>query len=102
MDGATRTSRQQIMDLITGMAQSSRDLAVALRMPEREVEGHLVHIGRSLARDRARRFILEPASCEHCGFVFRERTRMTRPSRCPRCHSERIVSPRYRIELRER
>jgi transcriptional regulator len=99
MDGPTRTSRQQIMDLITGSPHSSRDLAQALRISEREIEGHLAHIERSLSRDRTRRFVLQPAVCEHCEFVFRDRTRLTRPSRCARCRSERVSAPRYEIRL---
>jgi len=100
MNGPTRTSRQQIMDMITGVSMSSLELAQALGMPEREVEGHLAHIVRSIAKDRMRRFMLQPSACDHCGFVFRQRTRLTRPSRCPRCQSERISPPRYEIRPR--
>ena len=28
------------------------------------------------------RFILEPSECRHCGFAFRDRSKITRPSRC--------------------
>ena len=102
MDGPTRTTRQQIMDLIAEAPRSSLELAQVLRVPEREVGSHLSHIARSLRRDRARRFMLEPSACESCGFVFRDRTRLTRPSRCPRCRSERITAPRYEIRLTDR
>jgi predicted Zn-ribbon and HTH transcriptional regulator len=98
MTGPTRTSRQQIMDLITGTPHTSRDLAQALRMSEREIEGHLTHIARSVSRDPTRTFMLQPAVCDSCGFVFSERTRLTRPSRCPRCRSERVSAPRYEIQ----
>jgi transcriptional regulator len=99
MNGPTKTSRQRIMDLITGASCSSLDLAQALAMPEREVEDHLVHIVKSVARDRSRRFLLQPSACDHCGFVFKERRRLTTPSRCPRCQSERIQPPRYEIRV---
>jgi predicted Zn-ribbon and HTH transcriptional regulator len=100
MDGPTRTSRQQIMDLIEGQARTSRELAHALAISEREVESHLAHIARSVMRDRARRFLIEPAACATCDFVFRDRTRLTRPSRCPRCRSEHLSAPRFAIERR--
>lgn len=97
---AELTIRQLIMQSITGTLYSSRQLAELVGVPERQVEEHLTHITKSVARDRTRRFVLEPSRCRDCGFVFRERTRLTRPSRCPRCRSEAISPPRYGIELR--
>jgi predicted Zn-ribbon and HTH transcriptional regulator len=97
---AELTIRQLIMQSITGTLYSSRQLAELVGVPERQVEDHLTHITKSVARDRTRRFVLEPSRCRDCGFVFRNRTRLTRPSRCPRCRSEAILPPRYGIELR--
>jgi predicted Zn-ribbon and HTH transcriptional regulator len=88
------------MQLITGTLRTSRQLAELAGLPERQVEEHLAHVVRSVARDRTRRFVLDPAACQNCGFVFRERTRLTCPSRCPRCRSEAISPPRYGIEPR--
>lgn len=95
------TPRQRLAEALTGALLSSRELAAALGMPERQIEEHLAHIVQSIRRDRARRFVLEPAVCRDCGFVFRERTRLTRPSRCPRCRSEGVAPPRYGIEDRK-
>jgi predicted Zn-ribbon and HTH transcriptional regulator len=92
------TARQRLMQLITGISRSSRELAELAGLPERQVEEHLAHVVRSVARDRTRRFVLDPAACRDCGFIFRERTRLTCPSRCPRCRSEAISPPRYLIE----
>ncbi|HEX9742078.1 MAG TPA: hypothetical protein VGA17_04745 [Nitrospiraceae bacterium] len=94
------TIRQQLIHLLTGAKHSSRDLAALVGAPERQIEEHLAHVVRSLARDRTRRFLLEPSRCHDCGFAFRERTRLTTPSRCPACHSEAIAPPRFGIELR--
>ena len=94
------TIRQRIMELLAGTLRTSRQLAELVEVPERQIEDHLAHIVRSVARDRARRFVLDPSACQDCGFVFRGRTRLTRPSRCPRCRSEAISAPRYVIELR--
>jgi predicted Zn-ribbon and HTH transcriptional regulator len=93
-----RTPRQRIIELITGTRLSSHQLAQLLAIPERQVEDHLTHVVKTLARDRSRRFVLDPSVCQNCGFVFRDRTRLTRPSRCPVCHSEGITPPRYGIE----
>lgn len=76
---------------------TTEQLARALHVPERQVEEHLVHVVKTVARDRSRRFILDPSSCVACGFIFRDRTRLTRPSRCPHCRSEGISPPRYHI-----
>ena len=93
------TPRQRLMQVLAGPLRSARDLARELGLPEREIEDNLVHVVRSLKRDRSRRFLIEPATCSACGFEFRERTKLTCPSRCPKCHDESIIPPRFRIEL---
>ena len=75
--------------------------AKLLGIPERQVEDHLIHVVKTVARDPSCRFILEPSVCPDCGFTFRERRKLTRPSRCPRCRGEGITAPRYGIEPRE-
>lgn len=92
-----RTLRQRMMELLHGTRLSTYQLAQALGIPERQVEEHLTHVVKSLAHDHTRTFILEPSSCTDCGFVFRKRTKLARPSRCPECRSEGITSPRYGI-----
>ena len=88
------------MELLTGRMLSSRQLAALVGIRERQVEEHLIHIVKSVGRDRSRRFVLEPSECQDCGFVLKDRSRLTRPSRCPQCRSENTTAPRYGIELR--
>lgn len=92
------TPRQRLMQALTGSLRSARELARELGLPEREVEAHLIHVVRSLKRDPTRRFLMEPSTCHECGFVFRDRTKLSRPSRCPKCHAESVVPPRFGIE----
>jgi transcriptional regulator len=94
-----RTPRQRIIDLLTGTRRSSYQLAQMLGISERQVEAHLTHVVKTVARDKTKRFILDPARCQTCEFVFRDRSRLTRPSRCPHCRSEAIAAPRYGIDL---
>jgi predicted Zn-ribbon and HTH transcriptional regulator len=94
-----RTPRQRIIDLITRTRLSSYQLAQMLGIPERQVEEHLTHVVKTITRDRTRRFILDPARCRDCDFVFRDRSRLTSPSHCPHCRSETIAAPRYGIDL---
>lgn len=100
MSGPDQTPRQRLLEVLTGGLYSARQLAGLLALPERQIEDHLLHLVRSVKHDRTRRFVLEPAACTRCGFVFRDRTRLTCPSRCPRCRSEAISAPRYGIENR--
>ncbi|BFU94673.1 MAG: conserved protein of unknown function [Nitrospira sp.] len=100
METRNQTLRQQLSLLLTGTFRTARQLAELASISERQVEEHLAHIVKSLARDRSRRFMLRPSACHDCGFTFRDRTRLTRPSRCPRCRSEAISTPGYTIETR--
>ena len=92
-----QTPRRRLIELLTGTLLSSNQLAQLMGIPERQVEEHLTHIVKTIARDPSRTFVLERPECRHCGFAFRERTKLTRPSRCPRCRSEAITAPRYGI-----
>ena len=94
-----QTPRQRIINLLTGTRRSSYQLAQMLGIPERQVEAHLTHVVKTVARDNTKRFILDPARCQTCQFVFRDRSRLTSPSRCPHCRSEAIAAPRYGIDL---
>jgi len=93
-----RTPRRRILDLLVGRVMTSRQLAAVTKVSERQVEDHLVHIVKSVERDRSRRFVLEPSVCRDCEFVFKDRLRVTRPSHCPKCRGENISMPRYGIE----
>ena len=94
-----RTIRQRMIELLTNTRLTTYQLAGILGTPERQVEDHLAHVVQTVARDRARRFVREPSGCSDCGFQFRDRMRLTRPSRCPQCRSEGISAPRYGIDL---
>jgi predicted Zn-ribbon and HTH transcriptional regulator len=96
---ASQTARQRIIELLNGARLSSYQLAQMLGIPERQVEEHLAHVVRTIARDRDRQFILEPSTCPDCGYVFRDRTKLTKPGRCPRCRSEGTTAPRYGIDI---
>lgn len=94
------TIRQQIAESLTDTLCSAHQLAGLLGIREREVEEHLPHIVKTVARDRTKQFVLDPASCVECGYVFRGRTKLTTPSRCPKCKSEGISPPRFGIQTR--
>jgi len=91
-----RTLRQQIIDLLSEQEMTDRDLSQALGIPEKEVYTHLGHIARSLA-SQGKKLRVAPVECMSCGFIFRERTRWSRPGRCPQCKDSHIQRPSYTI-----
>jgi predicted Zn-ribbon and HTH transcriptional regulator len=91
-----KTIRQQIMALLVGAEHSAAELAAAMQIKEKEVCEHLVHISRSLSA-AGRKLEMQPGACRKCGYVFADRRRFARPSRCPRCKSTYIESPLFQI-----
>ena len=91
-----KTLRQQMMALLADSEHSAADLAAALGIKEKEVCAHLDHISRSLSA-AGRKLNMRPGSCRKCGYVFTDRRRFTRPSRCPRCKSSFLDVPLFRI-----
>jgi predicted Zn-ribbon and HTH transcriptional regulator len=77
-------------------SMDQRELSQSLGIPEKEVALHLPHIAKS-AKARKLDWQTQPAYCEDCNFSFKDRRRLTPPSKCPRCRSTRIQGPWYRI-----
>jgi predicted Zn-ribbon and HTH transcriptional regulator len=80
-----------------GSGATARELSARVGIRERDVAEHLSHLARS-AEARGERLVVEPASCLACGYAFRNRDRLSRPSACPRCRSTRIDAPVFRID----
>lgn len=99
--GATRTARQQLRGLLLREALSFGALRELLGLPVRRLEEELRHVERS-ARGHGERLVVEPARCLACDFRFRDRQarHLHAPGRCPRCRSERIADPTFRLEPR--
>jgi predicted Zn-ribbon and HTH transcriptional regulator len=85
-----------MIDLLLEGEMTDRDLSQALGIPEKDVYGHLDHIARSLG-PRGGKLRILPARCMSCGYVFKERTRWSRPGRCPKCRDSHIERPAYVI-----
>ena len=93
----TETVRRAIHDALVEEPLTAHELSFRVGVPERDVAEHLESIERS-AKRHGERFIVEPARCAECEFVFRKRERLKAPSRCPVCKSERIHPPSFRLE----
>ena len=91
---STVTARGRILQALRDAPLTAREISQQASVPERDVAEHLRHLEHSLAHGHER-FQTIAAHCVPCGFVFTERERHQRPSRCPRCKSERISPPRF-------
>jgi len=92
-----KTIRKQMIELLDNKEMSAGELSQTIGIREKEVYEHLSHIARSVNAQR-KKLIIIPAECLGCGYVFENRKRYTRPSRCPHCKSEHIRNPVYRID----
>ncbi|MGD8256037.1 MAG: transcriptional regulator [Desulfobacterales bacterium] len=90
------TVRQQIISLLSQKEMDARALSREVRIREKEVYDHLVHIARSLA-GKGKKLTVRPSRCLLCDYVFENRKRLTRPGRCPRCRSTRLQNPVFSI-----
>jgi transcriptional regulator len=90
------TIRSALREALRDGPFTARELSARLGIPEKDVGHHLEHLTRSL-RQTGDRLEVEPSRCLACGFTFKDRARLSRPSRCPRCKGERLSSARYRI-----
>ncbi|OGP88873.1 MAG: hypothetical protein A2156_02410 [Deltaproteobacteria bacterium RBG_16_48_10] len=88
------TLRKEIAEALERETLDQREISKIFHIKEREVLDHLQHIAKSA---RPKRFIMEPAHCLDCGFMFKKRDRLSTPSRCPLCKSSSISPPRFKI-----
>ncbi len=84
------------MELLSNSELDARGLSQELGIREKEVYDHLAHVARSVKAEK-KKLIVYPSRCLQCGFVFEDRKRLTRPSRCPKCKQSHLQSPRYSI-----
>ncbi len=91
-----QTIRQQMILLLSEKEMGARELSQVLGIREKEVYEHLSHIARSVATQE-KKLMIRPPQCLLCGYVFKDRKRFTRPSRCPRCKKSHLQSPAYWI-----
>ncbi len=89
------TRRQQIIEILQQNRQSAQQLANYFQTELKDVIEDLQHIGKSI---KPRKLKTAPAYCRKCNFVFKERRRISRPGRCPRCKSEWIEAQMFFIE----
>ena len=91
-----QTIRQKIIELLSNSDLDARELSQELGVREKEVYEHLAHVGRSVKAEK-KKLMIQASRCLQCGFVFEDRRRFTRPSRCPKCRQSYLQNPRFQI-----
>ena len=93
---AAATVRQLIVARLRSEEVGFDALRRAFGLNAKALGDALEHVHRSL-RGTPERLVVVPARCRQCGFGFRDRQRMTPPSRCPLCRSAPVDEPAFRI-----
>lgn len=88
------TRREEIAQFLRRRPATVKDVAAQFAIRHSLARDDLRHV-RESNRDA---FIIEPARCRNCGFEYSDRDRLTTPSRCPECKSERIDGPWFEID----
>lgn len=93
------TIPQRLREALAGAPPKTlKELSGELSVAEKDLGVALEKLTLSLRRESVK-LSVEPARCIACGFEFASRQRVTKPSRCPSCRSERIAPPRYSIAV---
>lgn len=90
-----KTIRQEIIELLKLRPVTPLEISGLLGVSEKEVSEHLYHAIASASRKS--NVEITPAVCKACGFIFKERKKTKKPSRCPMCKEERIEDASYFI-----
>jgi predicted Zn-ribbon and HTH transcriptional regulator len=93
---SSNTVRERIAHVLREGQLTAREISERASVQERDVAEHLRHLEYSLSHGGEQLHMSVP-HCIKCGFEFIQRDRHTRPSRCPRCKSERISPPSFMI-----
>ena len=95
------TLRQTIVKHLEEGPCTTKDISGLIGIREKEVVPHLEHIKKS-QRASGRKLIVHPAQCLSCGFIFKTRKRLTKPSACPQCRNQQIDPPVFSLGGREK
>lgn len=96
------TIRQEIREILERETISAQDIANLFRTNLKEILEHLEHIKRIIKKEK-KELIMYPAGCKTCGFIFKERSKIKSPSKCPSCKSEFIEKAKLHIrEIKNR
>ena len=85
------TIRQDILKHLEFGEHSVSELSQSIGKSEKELYNHLEHLLNSKS------IKIVPAECRKCGYVFENRDRVKKPSRCPECKGTYIEQPFFKL-----
>jgi len=89
------TRRQQIIEILETQKSTAQHLANTFETTLNDILEDLEHIEKSI---KPRKLKIIPAYCKSCNFVFKERSKVSKPSKCPRCRSEWVEVQTFWVE----
>jgi predicted Zn-ribbon and HTH transcriptional regulator len=95
------TVRRNIISLLEDQTLSAREISALVSISERDVYTHLEHIQKTLNKKEVK-LLVTPAQCRKCGFEFRKREKLKKPGKCPICHNESILEPRFSLQRHDK
>jgi predicted Zn-ribbon and HTH transcriptional regulator len=90
------TVRKDLIELLQENRMTIREMALHFRVTTEEIAIDLRYVGRSIYPQMELR--MEIPRCRDCGFEFKERSKLTRPTKCPECRGMKITEPVFWIE----
>ena len=89
------TRRQTIIELLRQGPISPQNIANKLGITMKELMEEMPHVKKTLHPIKIK---VIPAFCKKCGFVFKERSRLKPPTKCPSCRSEWIEKGKFSLD----
>mgnify|MGYP000250470787 CR=1 FL=1 len=98
------TLRERIKNLLMKTKEPLTVDEIALRLGVdreniKDIYEHLRHVAKTIRRESSGKLVLYmlPPMCRNCGYVFKNLNKPRKPSKCPKCGSQRIDPPRFII-----
>ena len=92
--------RKNLIETLLGNPMTVSQIARLVDESPARVADDLNHLLRSLKHTEYKA-VMEPACCRSCGFEF-SKDKLTKPSKCPDCHSTWVLEPKIGIESKTR
>ena len=91
-----RTERQRMFDCLCRELFSLRELKLKFKLTIQEAKDEVEHIFKT-AKTQGYIIHIVPGECGSCRYVFEDRRKVSAPSRCPKCKSEKVLEPLFKL-----
>lgn len=97
-----KTRREKIVEILSKNGDMTLQELVELTDSSLKMVVEDIDKVRKTIKSENKRIEASSASCMGCSYVFAGRSRISDPTKCPECHSERISPQRFRIVFKEK